>query len=67
MLFKDVKSKSTEELNKLLVDLKAELWTLRFKNSTGQLDQTHKISAIRKDIAKVLTELNQRKNMERAK
>lgn len=60
MLFKDIKEKSTEELNKLLVDLKAELWTLRFKNSTGQLDQSHKISAVRKDIAKILTILNQR-------
>ncbi|WP_406615749.1 50S ribosomal protein L29 [Mycoplasmopsis hyopharyngis] len=60
MLFKDIKEKSTDELNKLLVDLKAELWTLRFKNSTGQLDQSHKISAVRKDIAKILTILNQR-------
>ncbi|MGP1451474.1 MAG: 50S ribosomal protein L29 [Metamycoplasmataceae bacterium] len=60
MLFKDIKEKSTEELNKLLVDLKAELWTLRFKNSTGQLDQSHKISAVRKDIAKILTIIKQR-------
>ncbi|WP_406618048.1 50S ribosomal protein L29 [Mycoplasmopsis lipophila] len=60
MLFKDIREKSTEELNKLLVDLKAELWTLRFKNSTGQLDQSHKISAVRKDIAKILTIIKQR-------
>lgn len=52
MLYKDIKEKSTEELQKLVNDLKAELWTLRFKNATGSLDQTHKIKLIRKDIAK---------------
>ncbi|AKA50097.1 50S ribosomal protein L29 [Mycoplasmopsis gallinacea] len=60
MLYKDIKAKSREELLKLVNDLKAELWTLRFKNSTGSLDQTHKISSIRKDIAKVLTALNEK-------
>ncbi|QZE12143.1 50S ribosomal protein L29 [Mycoplasma sp. Ms02] len=60
MLYKDIKDKSVEELVKLVSDLKAELWTLRFQNSTGSLDQTHKIASIRKDIAKVLTALNQK-------
>ncbi|APJ38411.1 50S ribosomal protein L29 [Mycoplasmopsis pullorum] len=60
MLYKDIKEKSTEELQKLVNDLKAELWTLRFKNATGSLDQTHKIKLIRKDIAKVLTALNEK-------
>ncbi|TQC51389.1 50S ribosomal protein L29 [Mycoplasmopsis mucosicanis] len=63
MLFKDIKAKSAEELNKLIVDLKAELFTLRFKNATGQLDQSHKIRAIKKDIAKCLTALHQIKGV----
>lgn len=58
MLYKDIKDKSVEELTQLVSDLKAELWTLRFKNATGSLDQTHKINSIRKDIARVLTALN---------
>lgn len=58
MLVKDLKAKSTEELVKLVNDLKAELFTLRFKNSTGQLDQPHKISQVKKDIARVFTVLN---------
>ncbi|MEE3928330.1 50S ribosomal protein L29 [Mycoplasmopsis ciconiae] len=60
MLYRDIKAKSKEELVKLANDLKAELWTLRFKNATGSLDQTHKINLLRKDIARVLTALNEK-------
>ncbi|OYD27152.1 large subunit ribosomal protein L29 [Mycoplasma testudineum] len=59
MKYKDIVGKNEVELNQMLIDFKAELFTLRFKNSTGQLDQTHKIASIRKDIAKVLTALAQ--------
>lgn len=62
MLFKDLKSKSVDELNKLIAEYKAELFTLKFKNKTGQLDKTHKITTLRKDIAKVLTALKQKEN-----
>ncbi|MCS4536890.1 MULTISPECIES: 50S ribosomal protein L29 [unclassified Mycoplasma] len=61
MVFKDLKAKSVEELQKLVNDLKAELLTLRFKNRTGQLDQSHKINAVKKDIAKALTAIAQLK------
>ncbi|ENY68786.1 50S ribosomal protein L29 [Mycoplasmopsis bovigenitalium] len=59
MLYKDIKAKSADELKKLVNDLKAELLTLRFKNATGQLDHSHKIQAVKKDIAKCLTALSQ--------
>lgn len=58
MLAKELKGKSKQELNKLVDDLKAELFMLRFQNSTGQLDQPHKISLVKKDIARVFTVLN---------
>ncbi|WP_027120431.1 50S ribosomal protein L29 [Mycoplasmopsis lipofaciens] len=64
MLYKDIKGKSVEELQKLIADLKAELFTLRFQNVTGQLDQSHKIKVVRKDIAKALTALNELKSQE---
>lgn len=58
MQAKDLKQKSEKELLKLVDDLKAELFMLRFQNSTGQLDQPHKIKLIKKDIARVFTVLN---------
>ena len=59
MKFKDLSKKTTAEMQDLLNDLRAELFTLRFKNKTQQLDQTHKIKLVRRDIAKVLTYLKQ--------
>lgn len=58
MQAKDLRTKSVEDLNKLVQDLKAELFMLRFQNSTGQLENPHKISLVRKDIARVFTVLN---------
>ncbi|CBH40808.1 50S ribosomal protein L29 [Mycoplasmopsis agalactiae] len=60
MLYKDIKVKSLDELQKLVKDFEAELWTLNFKKSVGSLDQSHKIRAIRRDIARIKTELNAR-------
>ncbi|QNM93424.1 50S ribosomal protein L29 [Mycoplasma sp. Pen4] len=60
MLYKDLKNKSVDELLQLVADLKAELFTLRYRNVTGDLKETHKIASIRKDIAKVLTALNEK-------
>lgn len=59
MKFKDISKKSEQELNDLIVDLRAELFTLRFKNKTQQQDQTHKIKMVRRDIAKALTAIKQ--------
>lgn len=58
MQAKDLQTKSVVELKKLIEDLKAELFTLRFKNSTGQLENPHKISLVKKDIARTFTVLN---------
>ncbi len=51
----ELRNKSPEELAKIAEDLKAQLFMLRFQNSTGQLDQPHKISEIKKDIARVMS------------
>ena len=45
---------STEEEN-----LRKELMDLRFKLSTGQLRETHKIKIIKKDLAKIETLKNE--------
>lgn len=60
MKFKDIESKSINELNDLLNDLKAESFALGWKNKTQQQDQTHKIKLVRRDIARVLTAIKQK-------
>jgi large subunit ribosomal protein L29 len=57
MQYNVIQKKSQQELLELINELKAELFLLRFKNKTGQQDQTHKIKLVRRDIAKALTAL----------
>ncbi|UWD34297.1 50S ribosomal protein L29 [Mesomycoplasma molare] len=62
MEFKELKNKSLSELEKLVTEYKAELFSLRFKNATSRLDKTHQIKEIRKNIARVLTAIKQQEN-----
>lgn len=67
MNVKELRLKSTPELHQLISDLKAELFMLRFQNSTGQLDQPHKITLIKKDIARVFTIIHEKNEKVNAK
>ena len=57
---------STAKLEKKVVDLKEELFNLRFQMATGQLENPMKIKEIRKDIAKAKTILREREIKEQA-
>lgn len=46
---------STQELSNKLVDLKQELFNLRFQHATGQLDNPMKLRLVKRDIARVNT------------
>ncbi len=48
------------ELNQKLIDLKSELFNLRFQLATGQLENPLTIRNVRKDIAKVKTIIRER-------
>ena len=48
------------ELGNRLREFKEELFNLRFQNATGQLDNTSRLSHIKKDIARCETLLRQR-------
>ena len=50
-----IREMSTEELNKELTSLKEELFKLRFRNVTNQLENTAAIASVKKDIARVKT------------
>lgn len=48
---------SVEELTKKIADLKEELFNLRFRLATGQLDNVMQINAVKRDIARAMTAL----------
>lgn len=60
MKAKEIRQMSEQELNTKLMDLKSELFNLRFQLATGQLDNPMRISSVRKDIARVKTIVRQR-------
>ena len=60
MKAKDIRERSDDELRKTLGDLEEQLFKLRFQKSTGQIDNPIKIREVRKDIARVMTVMNQR-------
>lgn len=66
MKVKALRYLSTAELEKKVVDLKEELFNLRFQMATGQLENPMKIKEIRKDIAKAKTILREREIKEQA-
>ena len=57
----DLKTKSAAELQEELVAAKKELFNLRFQNATNQLDNTSRIKAVRKNIARIQTLIAQHK------
>lgn len=66
MKVKALRDLSTAELEKKVVDLKEELFNLRFQMATGQLENPMKIHEVRKDIAKAKTVLREREINEQA-
>ncbi|MCK8061520.1 MULTISPECIES: 50S ribosomal protein L29 [unclassified Fusibacter] len=60
MITKQIRDLSAQELNNKLVDLKTELFNLRFQHATGQLDNPLKIKHVKRDIARVSTVIRER-------
>ena len=53
----EVRAMPVDELNEKLVDLKEELFNLRFQLAANQLENTARIKAVKKDLARVKTAL----------
>jgi large subunit ribosomal protein L29 len=51
----EIRELNLSELNKKLVDLKDELYKLRFQLAINQLENPMRITAVKKDIARVKT------------
>jgi large subunit ribosomal protein L29 len=58
MKMKDIKSKSPNELQSFLLELKKELFNLRFRKAAGDVVNTSRIRIVRKAIARVNTLFN---------
>ena len=57
MKIEDVRSLTLDQLGDELVKLKKEQFNLRFQAATGQIEKTHRVGQIRKDIARIKTVL----------
>ena len=60
MKVKELREMNGEQLNAKLVDLKKELFNLRFQHAINQLDNPHKIADVKHDIARVMTVLREK-------
>ena len=56
----DMRTKTDDQLNDQLVDLKREAFNLRFQAATGQLESHGRLRAVRKDIARIYTVMRER-------
>ena len=57
----ELREKSVEQLNEQLLDLLRDQFNLRMQKATGQLTQSHLLSQVKRDIARVKTVLKQQK------
>ena len=57
MKIDDVRGMTPDQLSEQLISLKKEQFNLRFQRATGQLEKTHRVDEVRKDIARIKTVL----------
>ncbi len=62
----ELRAMTSKELNDKLKDLKQELFNLRFQHAINQLDNPHRIVDVKRDIARVLTVLQEKASEENA-
>jgi large subunit ribosomal protein L29 len=63
---KDLRSRTPDQLQEQLLDLKKEQFNLRFQRATGQLENTARVRQVRRDIARIKTLLDERARMAQA-
>jgi large subunit ribosomal protein L29 len=56
-----MKSKSVDELSGDLTTLRKEQFNLRFQRASGQLENTSRVRQVRRDIARIVTVLAERR------
>jgi large subunit ribosomal protein L29 len=56
----ELRALATEELQEKLKEAKEELFNLRFQAATGQLESHGRLTAVRKEIARIYTVVRER-------
>ena len=57
MKIDEIRGMTPDQLSETLLNLKKEQFNLRFQAATGQVEKTHRVNQIRKDIARIKTVL----------
>ena len=57
MKIEDIRGMTPDQLGESLLNLKKEQFNLRFQAATGQVEKTHRVDEVRKDIARIKTVL----------
>ena len=65
MNIKEVREKSSKDLQKSLEEMKVELFDLRFARATGSIENPMRIRELKKSIARILTVLHERESEEK--
>lgn len=62
----ELRNMTVDELKQKETDLRKELFNLRFQQTTGEIENPLRIRSVRKDIARVLTVMNEKRKVEGA-
>ena len=57
MKIDEIRGMTPDQLSETLLNLKKEQFNLRFQAATGQVEKTHRVNEVRKDIARIKTVL----------
>jgi large subunit ribosomal protein L29 len=60
MKIDEIRGMTPDQLAETLLNLKKEQFNLRFQKATGQIEKTHRVNEVRKDIARIKTTLRTR-------
>ena len=65
MKIAEIRKMSAKDIEKKIEETKKELFDLRMKQATGNLDKPHKINELRKTVARLKTVLNEKDGSEK--
>ena len=65
MRARDLRDLTDDELDRKLADTRQELFNLRFQSATGALENSARLRLAKREIARILTVQNERRNLQK--